>query len=237
MTAVLPEQYGFILPELTIAPADQQLLVRHTKQLYLDGVIKGTSFTTREYKGIDFVYSINTRYATDNGQPVNSSLVNRFNDQVTWHWNTSSIFEPILATVQRIVEPLLPLYKFFTRAVILLQCEGLTMPLHADYFEQWDTQHKANNNLAIKFPLTDNPGDNGCPVLQVDGDVMKYSVGNHAFALNEVELFHGSMPVNHTRGVLFLDGIIDIDALMALPRSPIPIEKAPTNEALFLKRR
>jgi hypothetical protein len=236
MTQRLPEQYGFILPDFQIAPADQQLLVRHTKQLYLDGFIKGTSFTTRDYRGVDFVYSINTRYAMDDGKLVNSSLVNRFNDKVTWHWNETSPFQPILGTVQRIVEPLLPLYKLFTRAVILLQCENLTLPLHADYFTQWKDQHDANKHLAIKFPLTETPGDNGCPVLEVDGEVMKYSVGNNAFALNEVDLNHGSMPVNHTRGVLFLDGIIDVDALMSLPRLPIPIEKAPTNEALFLTR-
>lgn len=236
MTPILPEQYGFILPEFTIAPADQQQLVHHTKQLYLEGKIKGTSFTTREYRGVDFIYSINTRCAMADGRRVNSSLVNRFNDQVTWQWDEGILTAPILQTVQRIVEPLLPLYKLFTRAVILLQCEGLTLPLHADYFTQWKDQHDANKHLAIKFPLTEQPGDNGCPVIELDGEVMKYSVGNNAFALNEVDLNHGSMPVNHTRGVLFLDGIINIDALMSLSRSPIPIEKAPANEALFLKR-
>jgi hypothetical protein len=237
MTRTLPEQYGFILPDFTISPADQQQLVNHTKQLYLDGKIKGSSFTSTEYSGVDFVYSINTRYATKDGRRVNSSLVNRFNDQVTWQWDDGYLSAPILETVQRIVEPLLPLYHLFTRAVILLQCEGLALPLHTDYFTQWKEQHDANKHLAIKFALTDTSGDNGCPVVDVDGTVMTYSVGNNAFALNEVDLDHGSMPVNHTRGVLFLDGIINIDKLMSLPRLPIPIEEAPTNEALLIRRR
>jgi hypothetical protein len=44
------------------------------------------------------------------------------------------------------------------------------------------------------------------------------------------------LPVDHTRGVLFLDGIMDMDKINSLHSELIPIEKAPINKALFLKR-
>jgi hypothetical protein len=232
----LPKQYGFRLPDLAISFEDQHELVTYTKNLFDDGKVVGSSFTTKSYTGSPFVYSLALRGGFKDGKLQNSSLVNRFNTELEWDWHSFDLVVPILPTVKRILEPVMPLYTVLTRVVILLQIPSQTLPLHNDYYPQWKSQHEANGCYALKFPLTEQMNNPGIPVVELDNEVMFYDVGNNAFMLNDVDIPHGSLPVDHTRGVLFLDGIMDMDKINSLHSELIPIEKAPINKALYLKR-
>lgn len=163
----------------------------------------------------------------------NSDWINwaaRLDPDLDWEW----IDTPITAIVKKYIDKISHLYKKFNRVLLLVQKQGSEIPLHTDkvskhhysaneYFIpgpisslnlNTKNQHwNLNKYLTLKFPLTEILLDNGSPIIEIDSKIYRYDVKNHLFAINEVDIKHGARSVDHRRGVIFLDGLLDYDAL------------------------
>jgi hypothetical protein len=163
---------------------------------------------------------------------LNSNWINwaaRLDPTLDWEW----IDTPITPILKKYVAQIQHLYVKFNRVLILVQKPGSAIPMHTDkvvknqYAEEkfapgpaanlhldennlhWDY----NRYLTLKWPLTDVPGNNGDPRINVKGQEYRYDVGNELFAINEVDVTHGAGAVAHRRGVVFLDGLLNYSAL------------------------
>lgn len=163
---------------------------------------------------------------------LNSNWINwaaRLDPRLEWEW----VDTPITPILKKYVDQIKHLYVKFNRVLILVQKPGSAIPLHTDkvvknnYGEEkfapgpasdlrmpennvhWDY----NRYLTLKWPLTEIPGNNGEPIIEVDGQQHCYNVENNLFAINEVDIMHGANAVSHRRGVVFLDGLLDYQAL------------------------
>jgi hypothetical protein len=163
----------------------------------------------------------------------------RLDRDLEWEW----IDTPITPILKKYVDQIKHLYIKFNRVLILVQKPGSAIPLHSDKVvkNNYDSEHFApgpaidlaiaesndhwqyNRYLTLKFPLTELPNNNGKPIISIDGQVKHYNVGNNLFAINEVDIMHGAQAVEHRRGVIFLDGILDYEALKKEPWSDIPL--------------
>lgn len=162
----------------------------------------------------------------------NSNWLNwagRMHPDLEWEW----IDTPITSLVKSLVDQISHLYLKFNRVLILVQKPGSEIPFHTDKavrnsyseekfipgptanlnFTDNDIHWNYNRYLALKFPLTEIPGNNGKPKIKIDNNEFNYDVENNLFAINEVNIMHGADAVEHRRGVIFLDGILDYEAL------------------------
>lgn len=80
--------------------------------------------------------------------------------------------------------------------------------------------HHNQEFMTLKIPLTEIPGDNGKPFFQKGEHREFYSVGNHMFFMNEIEL-HGTYAVPFWRGVVSIDGIFNQKVFNELHRIPV----------------
>jgi hypothetical protein len=117
--------------------------------------------------------------------------------------------------------------------LILVQKPGSAIPMHTDkvvknqyvdakfapgpaedlLLNENNVHWESNRYLTLKWPLTEIPGNNGAPKININGSEYHYNVGNKLFAINEVDITHGADAVTHRRGVVFLDGLLDYSAL------------------------
>lgn len=164
---------------------------------------------------------------------MNSNWLNwvcRLDPTLDWEW----IETPITTIVKNYVDSIQHLYKKFNRALILVQKQGSAIPLHTDkvvknsYSDEYfapgpskDIKIEVNNNhyiqnrhLTLKFPLTEIKGNNGSPLIEIDKSQYFYNASDKLFAINEVDIKHGANAVSHRRGVIFLDGLLNYEALL-----------------------
>jgi hypothetical protein len=72
--------------------------------------------------------------------------------------------------------------------------------------------HEEQGFFGLRLPLSENINDNGRPFIQdYNGNKTYYGCGHHAFLLNEADVLHGADPVDFYRGVIIVDGKIDIN--------------------------
>ena len=173
-----------------------------------------------------------------NGQPKGlSDFWERHHTELDWQWISSDITDLVKNEIGKIR----PLYHHLNRVKILLQNPGTTVPMHRDpvagsvYGGQVfsppepgieikvNTYHKDQNFLCIKIPLTSKPKNNGEPRLEIDGKRYRYEVGRNFFLLNEIEMTHGAAPVDFYRGVIFIDGLLNMEAVKSLQLRSIPV--------------
>jgi hypothetical protein len=154
----------------------------------------------------------------------------RYHPTVEWEW----IDTPITKFVQQAFAQIEHLYTKVNRIFLLVQHPDHEIAAHADKFvnphlDDYDlaVQSRVNHNMAIKFPLTETPGNNGRPYLYIDDCVYQYDVGNHAFAINEMDIMHGAMQSGLRRGVIFIDGFIDFARLEKEIHLPATLTKVP----------
>jgi hypothetical protein len=81
--------------------------------------------------------------------------------------------------------------------------------------------HRAQGYLALKIPLSERPGEHGRPYVEVGGRRTYYDPGDGMYFLNECEMLHGADPVPYRRGVIFVDGMLDMARVNALVRTPV----------------
>lgn len=176
---------------------------------------------------------------------LNSNWINwaaRLEPTLDWEW----IDTPITPILQKYVNQIKHLYVKFNRVLILVQKPGSAIPMHSDkvvqnqYSEEkfapgpaidlkmtennvhWDY----NRYLTLKWPLTEIPGNNGTPTVSIDGQEFHYNTHNNLFAINEVDILHGAGAVDHRRGVIFLDGLLDYEALRRETWVPMELSNA-----------
>lgn len=167
----------------------------------------------------------------------------RLDPTLEWEW----IDTPITHILKRYVDGIRHLYKCFNRVLILVQKPGSEIPMHTDKatmnaysdgeftpgpvatlgLEANDRHWQDNRYLTLKFPLTERPGDNGCPVIDLGlgQGPQRYDVVDRLFAINEVDVMHGARAVNHRRGVIFLDGLLDYEALCRETWQEVPLHE------------
>lgn len=77
-----------------------------------------------------------------------------------------------------------------------------------------NTYHKDQGYYGLRIPISERPGENGAPFIEnSSGEKMYYDCGNNLFLLNEAELEHGADPVDYYRGVIIVDGKLNISAI------------------------
>jgi hypothetical protein len=163
---------------------------------------------------------------------LNSNWINwaaRLDPTLDWEW----IDTPITPVLKKYVDQIRHLYVRFNRVLILVQKPGSAIPMHTDkvvknryvdekfapgpaedlFLKENNLHWESNRYLTLKWPLTEIPGDNGAPKININGHEYRYDVGNELFAINEVDITHGADAVAHRRGVIFLDGLLDYEAL------------------------
>jgi hypothetical protein len=163
---------------------------------------------------------------------LNSNWLNwacRLDSDLEWEW----IDTPITNILKKYVSSIQHLYLKFNRVLILVQKQGSEIPLHTDkvvkndytdgkfspgptadlYIKETDDHWNHNKYLTLKYPLTDIAKNNGHSIIELGGNVYKYNAEDKLFAINEVDMKHGAKPVTHRRGVIFLDGVLNYDAL------------------------
>lgn len=86
-------------------------------------------------------------------------------------------------------------------------------------FENED--HHRNLCLSLKIPLSDRPGEPGRPFIVAGGRKAHYNPDDRLFFLNEVDMQHGADPVPFWRGVVFVNGLWNLDRLTRIPRLPV----------------
>jgi len=218
-------RYLYCLPQFTILPDDQKTIIDHvvanghwggpysspdsdnnicrvqTRQLTHDSMMKIGTDATKSLHAIVAYY--------------------RFHPELEWEW----IDSPIKSVAQKIIAPVEQFYTKLTRIILLVQAPQKQLHLHQDMvFNSAKLQYPyakdvaayqkdINQNMALKLPLTMNTGDNGRPVIEINNQQFKYDVGNQLFIINEVDILHGALPTDHYRGVIFIDGILNWNAI------------------------
>ena len=83
--------------------------------------------------------------------------------------------------------------------------------------------HKKHLYLNLKIPISENPNSCGNPFIIHDGQKKYYSSDSSYFFLNEAEIEHGADSCQFYRGVIFVDGFINVDQLHSLKKENIKI--------------
>ncbi len=210
----IPLQYGFRLP-YQISFKDQLTIIEYTKS---QGQKAGFN---RDVDGVycEPWYFLSLR-TIENRQEVKEQINGpvsdfkfRYSPLCHWKWQET----PITQLVKSLVNPILHLYENFeiTRVQVIIQKPGVDLPLHRDRTEdKISEQIQAHNlKLALKIPLTEVQDDNGSPHLEIDSQQIKYNAGNSYFTINELDLRHGALAVKHYRGVISVDGHLNLSSL------------------------
>ncbi len=83
--------------------------------------------------------------------------------------------------------------------------------------------HSKQNYLNLKIPLSTDPYSPGAPFVIWNGTKISYSSQNQLFFLNEALIEHGADKVNHFRGVVFVDGFLNLRTWCELEKLPVRV--------------
>lgn len=243
----------FTLP-YQITPEDQQIILDYAYNYTgsWSGQVQVWNNKINQHEQTDYFGRVQiTRLTEDSrrrlGTDYHSDWVNwagRLDADLEWEW----IDTPVTDLVRRYVQQVQHLYQRFHRVLILVQKPGSKIPLHTDrvvknvytdgVFEPGPAQHlpmpvsdmhwQYNKYLALKWPLTEIPGNNGRPLVEIQETCYEYDVGSNCFAINEVDIKHGAEAVDHRRGVIFLDGLLDYERVKKECWNPVKLKLAHT---------
>lgn len=91
--------------------------------------------------------------------------------------------------------------------------------------------HKAQDYLALKVPLDMDSSVSRSYLVHPEEiakpvetrHIMRYDPGRQPYWLNECEVLHGVEAGEHWRGVIFIDGLLDMDVVRKSPFVPLEI--------------
>lgn len=225
--------YAFVLPEHKIHPYHQDAIIEEAVKL---GTVADENpvFVRHDVRVVDWE---KTDIPYDGDTPP-ADFYYRLEPESHWKWldnDAATILRPY-------VEGVAHLFHHITRVKVFLQTPGMAInahrelvpgnhyrairsPLDSSYGassgvyqgEQGvrvseNDRHKAQRYLTVKVPLTSQPGDPGRPYVVKDERVF-FNTHDCLYAINEYEMAHGAEPVDFWRGVSFIDGILDMQAL------------------------
>jgi hypothetical protein len=168
----------------------------------------------------------------------------RLDPQTEWYWEDNEV----VPVVRPLIESVEHLYTKLTRVRVFIQLPFSNIITHRDLVSGNDykfianayspepgtycgtflghpeltvepnTRHRDQKYLNLKIPLTTKVGDSGKAFIIGEGS-KQYLVANDRFYfLNEYEIFHGCDPVEYHRGIIFVDGILNMEALELEPK-------------------
>lgn len=79
------------------------------------------------------------------------------------------------------------------------------------FTHQYPLVHKKQGYLGLRIPISLNPNLLGRQYLKLDSKKYYYDTANRAFFINEYQIMHGADAVDFVRGVLFVDGELNLD--------------------------
>jgi hypothetical protein len=80
-----------------------------------------------------------------------------------------------------------------------------------------------NAYLCLKIPISERADDAGNPFFDLGRRRLYYTSRNRFFFINEVEMLHGAEPATFFRGVVFVNGILNMDEIRRIPKRPIEV--------------
>jgi hypothetical protein len=90
---------------------------------------------------------------------------------------------------------------------------------HPDLSVEPNTRHSDQKYLNLKIPVSMRVGDAGKPfIINERGEKEYLRAHDHFYFLNEYEILHGCDAVDFGRGVIFIDGMLDMKALELEPK-------------------
>ena len=181
---------------------------------------------------------------TYQGDKAPGDFFYRLDPRAEWVWEDNEAAE----TLRPYIEDIGHLFTKMTRIKAFIQIADMEIAAHRDLvpgneyrnfqsprnpqlgtmsgiFEghkrlRWqpNTRHADQKYLNLKVPLTTHPSEGGKPYIW-DNDGKKYLRSeDHLYFLNEYEMFHGCDAVPYYRGVIFIDGILNMEAVEAEPK-------------------
>ncbi len=140
---------------------------------------------------------------------------------------------PIASLVQSLLEPLEGILSV-TRIKIFLQKPNQALSEHCDKLEYKNNLlfrnffktsqfhdffkeplHEEQKCLALKIPISERTDECGKSYLRIDGKKYYLNSQNHLYMFNESKLLHGADSCGYWRGVVFVDGKINLSKLFA----------------------
>ena len=165
---------------------------------------------------------------------------NRLNPDYPWEYFDT----PLTKLIQELIAPLASFYSP-TRIKVFIQKQNLALREHCDKLEYKNNSlfrdflkteqfhdfftepaHQAQDCLALKIPVSDVAGDNGKGFIYHKGRKYHLHPGNSFYMFNESRLRHGADPCPHFRGVIFLDGLINLKELQKIRLGAVQLTKA-----------
>lgn len=139
-----------------------------------------------------------------------------------WYWVES----PVLPLVNKLCGQIQRYMKSLTRVQTLILKPGHDLPAHKDKvagtvydgeifglgYEAPTSFHHKNNYFSLKIPLFTEHGP-GRPYFILNGEVFYYDTQGQFFAINEISHEHGALKVSYPRGVIALDGELNVDEI------------------------
>lgn len=222
--SLLPNHLGALLPPHGDPAVGARLVALACRD--------GLRVTPKIVAGGEWI-ALPVRTPTDGSVPYER----RLDPSVSWRWRDGEAGELAAMEVHKVSH----LFHAITRVTTVIPTPGTAVRLHYDvapgniYREgtngAWADRvvitphrhHNANRFLSIKLMITEKQEDYGETVIRWDGRDWLYSTRNRFFALNEVEMLHGARAVGHLRGVLWIDGWINLDTYDREARDLIPL--------------
>jgi len=189
---------------------------------YQSGTLKNNVLDEHDYD--DFVY------------------INRANPNLDWHWVDNPLTELVRPQVEKLssiydfmtrvtvlvtnVGSHVPFHREWLYGNTYESVYPGAAIKSAQYFQRKDlivgdyehtidtSMHRNQNFYACKIPLTTIEGNNGNSYFKFDNnEIVKYGAGNRMFCINEIEMKHGVLETGFLRGVIYIDGKINLDKL------------------------
>ena len=163
-----------------------------------------------------------------------NDIVFRLDHTKEWSW----FEDPMSLMVKELLEPFEKAYYHMTRVVLLIQRPGFAIPQHTDWitgqiYKNEEIYIRSNDikpwfrfrNTCGANPYAHNKqyfyggrlalGHQSHSYVVEDEQKKYYETGNEFFLLNETRT-HGADAVDYWRGVVFIDGILNISFLKSL---------------------
>ena len=175
-------------------------------------------------------------------EPAPRDFYYRLYPQADWHWETNNItplIMPLAMQVEHLFEKMTRIKVFIQKPGESIAAHRDLVPgnryehigsafearLGAYSGVYWgsrnlrmgeNTRHRDQKYLNLKIPVSERLDDSGKSFIIATNGVKRYLLADDNFyLLNEYEMFHGCDFVDFYRGVIFIDGLLDMEALEA----------------------
>lgn len=157
-----------------------------------------------------------------------NTFYNRLHPNLIWNW----VDTPVTSIISDYLKPLQFIFKKITRVEAILQLPSKPLQVHNDLLigNSQQALHKKQNFWGLKVALSEDKLSNGRPILEINKTQYSYFTDSNFFLLNE-STQHGALPVKFHRGVINIDGEINLSKLNLLNLKPAQSCKITSEES------